>query len=216
MNLDQVLEQMKASEPQTKTASVAAQPVSTENVLLNVLTKTAAPVSPKTASEGDAVNDLMKMASELAGTEREVEVAHAAVCGSAFADAAISKFAAYDAQVQLAVAQAGLAKTASVSAPANPNVEEMLMKAAEIGYFEAYAEMNEKTAEPQLTKEAADQLYKEAAELGYQETQVKLAAEYQAGQNDALRNVHAVAMGEFLKGAAEAEIMINRARAQVR
>lgn len=220
MNLDQVLEQMKASEPTIKTAAAPA-PVS-NNALLDALHKTAAPAS-QPAGKGDAVDDLMKMASELAGTERELEIAHAAACGGAFADTAIAKFAAYDAQV------ASMPKQAAVY----DNSDELVKQAAEIGYADVVAElqgMNKQASDDEIVKQASemgyadvvtelqkqasdDELVKQAAAVGYQDTQVKLAEEYKAGQEQALVDVHNVAVGEFLKGAAETELMVNQARA---
>ena len=228
MNLDQVLEQMKASESQVKTAAAPAPAPVKSDALLDALQKTAAPARP--AGKGNVVDDLMKMASELAGTERELEIAHAAACGGAFADTAIAKFAAYDAQV------ASMPKQAAVS---NDN-DEVVKLAAETGYADAVAEIQaasmqkQASDEDEIVKQAAevgyadavaeiqaagmqkqasdDELVKQAAAAGYQDTQVKLAEEYKAGQEQALVDVHNVAVGEFLKGAAEAEIMINQAK----
>jgi|GEM_PF-2494637 len=260
MDLDQVLEEMKVSETQTKVASSepapASNPEEKPDALMDALSKTAKVDEPP-AESPDVVDDLMKMASELAGTEKEAEVAHAALLGQAFADAAISKFAAYDAQAAAVaaeqtppeppkVAAAAPEVPAPEAAPEPPAPEETpepsLKQAAAAGYEDALALIQaqqaeaapaapEKVAEaPQepaapadpaqpdiaeFLKSASDEeVAQAAAQAGYSDTVAKLANEYQAGHDQAMQEVHDVAAGEFLKGAAEAEHIVNVARQQ--
>ncbi len=173
MDLENIINQMEATEGQEKSAAAQGVP-SSQEVNLNAALEKAAGAPPVQAAPVDAVAALMKTANELAGTEKEAEVSHAAICGQAFADGAIAKFAAYDAQVQTA----NLHKEAAVH-PQN-NVDD-------------------------------DALIKAAAEQGYQDAQEKLAADYQAGHDEALQQVHDLAAGEFLKGAAEVEVMVQMA-----
>ena len=171
MELKDIINQMEdGTAGQEKSASAPAAPANQQQSLDAALEK-AAGAPPVQAEPVDAVAALMKTANELAGTEKEAEISHAAICGQAFADGAIAKFAAYDAQVQ----QAGVSKEAS--------------------------------AEPQVD----DELIKAAAEQGYKEAQEKLAGEYQAGHNEALQQVHDMAASEFIKGAAEVEVMVQMA-----
>lgn len=173
MLLNEVINRMEQGEGQTKSA--AAPEEAPEAKLNKALEKAAGEETPP-AEEApvDAVETLFKTANALAGTEKEAELAHAALCGQAFADGAIAKFAAYDAQMQTV-------KTAQ--AP----------------------------AQQAMSDEA---LVKAAAEAGYQETLEKLSAEYEAGHNAALQDVHDQAASEFLKGAAEVEVMVNLAQQQ--
>lgn len=173
MLLNEIIRQMEDSEGQTKSA---AAPEEAPDVKLNKALEKAAGTANRTAAQDssvDAVDVLFKTANALAGTEKEAEVAHAALCGQAFADGAIAKFAAYDAQMQTV-------KTAGMS-----------------------------------TQDMSDEaLVKAAAEAGYQETLEKLSAEYQAGHDAALQDVHDQAATEFLKGAAEVEVMVNLVQQQ--
>ncbi len=176
MDLQSVIQAMETGDGQTKTAAEAPSAESTN--LDAALEKAAAPVAPASpVAEVDAVEALMKSASELAGTEKESEIAHAALCGQAFADGAISKLAAYDAQVQQAALQEP--KIAAMAAPIAP------APAAEVD----------------------DELIKAAAEAGYQETLQKVAEEYKSGHDTALQEVHNKAATEFLKGAGEVEAL---------
>jgi hypothetical protein len=275
MDLDQVLEELQANETQTKVAT--APPKYREEqggALLKALEKTAKVPEQPVVGHGDVVDDLVKMASELAGTEREAEVAHAALLGQAFADAAISKFASYEAKAAQELAYAEQQKVASYAYPLAPApvydedqvTEEDLQKIAEAGYesvahfiqdamekeaagpeyiddlteddvfelqklaaevgYESVEHMlqSEMQKEAEYDREAAqldyfmktasdDEIVTLAAESGYAETMEKIAADYQDGHDAALQEVHDVAMGEFLKGAAETEALINQLQA---
>ena len=184
MELDKVISQMEANEGQQKTAAEtpAADPV--EYTELSAALEKAAGAPEPEGEEADAVAILMKQANELAGTEKEADIAHAALCGQAFADGAIAKFAAYDAQTRQ--------MSTPEPAPANPMSK---VAAATEGMPD-------------------EEVVKVAANAGYQVTLEKLAADYNAGHDAALQDVHDQASAEFLKGAAEAEILVNVAQQQ--
>ncbi len=137
MNLDAVIKAMEANEGHTKSAAVQPQPSAERATLSSALEKAAgAPVAPVAAL--DAVEVLMKTANELAGTEKEAEISHAAICGQAFADGAIAKFAAYD--VQAKQVELETVKSAGYAAPV---AEAKLQEAAAQGYNFAMEKMAE-------------------------------------------------------------------------
>jgi len=181
MDLQDVIKNMEAgSEGQVKSAQAQVAPATQQQNLDAALEKAAGNTAP-VAQPVDAVESLMKTANELAGAEKEAELAHAALCGQAFADGAISKFAQYDAQAQ----QAGVVKQAAQ---------------AEFALVAAQSE---------------DALIKAAAEQGYADAQEKIATEYKAGHDAVMQQVHDSAASEFLKGAAEVEVMVAIAQQQV-
>lgn len=199
MDLQQVIAQLEAQD-QTKTAA-AVPPASVEarlqGALAETLEKTAASVNPPTAAD-DPVAGLMKMASELAGSEKEAELALANMLGQAFADGALAKFAAYDAQVKIAMAQQSSGEP----------TEDLLKQAAEYGYNLAVQQMQEQQGS------SNDLLMKQAAEAGYNAVVEKVAAsQFEDGFNTEVANIHKVACGEFLKGAAETEMLLNAVNA---
>jgi hypothetical protein len=229
MELEAVIKSMEANDGHVKSAAAQTPAVADNTNLKAALEKAAG--TPARAQEVDAVQVLMKTASELAGTEKEAEVAHAALCGQAFADGAIAKLAAYDAQVQQVALQE--AKVASYAAPpqmeapmepmskiaaATVDVEDQDIAkfAAEAGYEHTMKLLEQEKQASGMSKFAEstmgmsdDEIVKLAAEAGYQDTLEKLAADYNAGHDDALQQVHDVAATEFLKGAAETEAMLN-------
>jgi hypothetical protein len=200
MDLEKVIAQLEAQDQQ-KTAALAPPPsvdARLQGALAATLEKTAASVTPPAAAD-DPVAGLMKMASELAGAEKEAELALANMLGQAFADGAIAKFASYDAQVKIAMSQQPAAAGTS---------EELLQKAAEYGYNLAVQQMQGQQGSP-------DAALKQAAEQGYNAAMKKVAdAQFEQGFNEQVNQIHSVACGEFLKGAAETEMLINAARAQ--
>jgi uncharacterized protein YihD (DUF1040 family) len=249
MELDKVIAQMENNDGQTKVASQQAAPVATPNLSAALEKAAGVPVQ-----DADAIDVLMKTANELAGTEKEADVAHAALCGQAFADGAIAKLAAYDAQVQQLALQEtkvaayipeGMSKVAAASMELND--EEIVKLASEVGYQTTMNELMggmskvaaasmelsddeivklasevgyqttvEALGGEEMSKVAAatadmsdDEVVKLASEVGYQHTIEKIAEEYNEGHNDALQQVHDQAAGEFLKGAAETETLLN-------
>lgn len=134
MELDAVIKAMEANE-QGHTKSAAAA----EESVVNAAVEKAASAPQPSVTDVDAVQALLKTANELAGVEKEAEVSHAALCGQAFADGAIAKFAAYDAQVQ----QAGLEYAPANMQKVSEDTEEQIKAAAEYGYNLAFEKMAE-------------------------------------------------------------------------
>jgi len=274
MDLEAVMKQMDEGQKKIAAAatgevgSAAAEVPQEANALAQALEKAAQAVTPEQNS-GDAVAGLQAIAEKLASQEKEAEVTHAHLCGQAFADGAINKFAAYDAAAKVAAAQqpAQPAQPLQMTpAPtsyydktaADADTQVLMQKVAAQEYLSNLTENDINNASPedlnklaelneasQLTHDELmkvavaqgdeDALYKIAAEKGYAETMEKAAAEaeftaiaekgytetmekaaadYNAGAEQALSEVHTIAKGEFLKGAAEAEMLINHARAQ--
>jgi len=217
MDLETVMKQMEAEQEKVAQATPAQAPAPNEaNALAHALEKAATAVPQAPSNGGDAVAALQSVAEKLAEQEREADIAHANLCGQAFADGAINKFAAYDAMAKMAAAQqpqieaipGGYSqKEAQVQDVDDLDFDTMLKVAAAQGDDET------------LVKVAAEQGYTEtmvkvAAEQGYADTMEKAAADYNAGAEHALSEVHSLASGEFLKGAAETEMLINHWRAQ--
>lgn len=187
MDLNEVLKAMEEGQTKVAAATAPENPEALENAeseaLAGALSKAAQAVTAPESS--DPVDSLMQMAESLAGAEKDAEVAFAALCGQAFGDALINKMAAYNAQAQQVAAL-----------PETVTNENALSKIA--------AEILEQN-NPELVQ-------KIAAEAGYADTMEKAAADYQAGQQEALKDVHTLAVGEFLKGAAETEVLLNKYR----
>lgn len=195
MDLDKVIAQLEAQDLQKTASAPLSVDARLQSVLAETLEKTAASVAPPTAAE-DPVMGLMKMASELAGTEKESELAFANLLGQAFADGSIAKFAAYDAQVKIAMSQ-----------QVNEDQDEYLYKsAAEQGYADAVSIMQSNYQDDAVIKTAAEQGY-------YDATQKIAEAQYEAGYNEQVNQIHKLACGEFFKGAAETEMLLNAVRA---
>ncbi len=180
MDLETTIERMEAEEGQMKSA--AALPASPAKTNLDAaLEKAAAAPAPATpvVQEMDAVDALMKTANALAGTEKEADIAHAAICGQAFADGAISKLAAYDAQVQRAVLET-TKQAAAVGAPAAQSDDDLIKAAAEQGYQDTLEKMSAEyqsghdDALQQVHDQAATEFLKGAAEV---EALVDIAAQ---------------------------------------
>lgn len=202
MDLEQILKQMETNDEQQKIASAPPQtpPAANPGALVAALEK-AAGVPP--TQNDNVIVDLMKMAEQLAGSEKEAELSLAAMLGQAFADAAINKFAAYDAQTKIAMAQ---------QAPPSVTPEEFKKLAEQMGY--TIADEPQNTEYQQKLAEAQEmELVKMAAQLGYAQTQEKIAAEYKEGYDQAMLEVRNTAANEFIKGAQEAAIMIEHHRA---
>ena len=138
---------------------------------------------PQTAN-ANVADDLTKIAAELIGGEKEAEVNHAALCGQAFADAAITKFASYDMQVKTAAANDAMYKEAAYAPTQVP----------------AYTPSYGSTSEPvEMAKEAG---YIDAID----------SMEKNAGFEDGISEIAGLATNEFLKGAAAAETIIEYKR----
>lgn len=201
MDLEKMIAQLEAQD-QAKTAAAAPAPTVDERLqgaLAETLEKTAAGVTPPAAAD-DPVAGLMKMASELAGAEKEAELALANMLGQAFADGAIAKFASYDAQAKIALAQ-------------QEQDASLLKSAAEKGYTDA-AQMIQQAQQDKLAGMDDEAIIKTAAEQGYHDAMQKIAdAQYEQGFNEQVAEIHKLACQEFLKGAAETEVLMNQVRA---
>lgn len=197
-----------------------------QEALKQTLTKTASAPAPATASS-NPIDDLEKLAEEIAGTEKEAELIHATNMGRAFADAAIEQFSSMQAKMAQVESLQPVVRETGVS---QQEVNHAVKVAAEQGYADAQeavidtafrekiasASPEETTELIKVAQEAGrdDLLVKAAADQGYRETQEKIAAaHYAQGESDALAEVHNLASAEFIKGAQEANILIERARA---
>lgn len=201
MNLQNLLTSIRASQT-TKTAAaapapVAASPAPTETKLAAALREVAAVStdSVKTASATSPVADVMKVAEEIAGSEKAAALKEAALLGAAYADAAIVRFAEW--------------QKAAGELPAPASIPAMGQKVAALqsgavqadDTFKKYAEEN-----PVLARQAVA--------LGYSPTAAgleKLAEDsYVQGYNDQVSEIHKVASEEFLKAAALTSLIIEK------
>jgi hypothetical protein len=234
MNFESLLQQIE--NPGTeKTAGAppaeGGKDTALQQALKATLEKVGSQSSPAAESaSGDPIDDLMKLAGDMAQTEKDAEILHAAKMGRAFADACQESLAAADAKC----ASVGIEAAAAPIMPAlpilsgNADVEALTKQAAEQGYqdtqerlfVEKVATVDNPGMHDALIKEATDAgredlLVKAAAEVGYRETHEKIAAtQFALGQEDALQEVHNVLTQEFLKGAAEVQLMVELAKQQ--
>jgi hypothetical protein len=228
MNFDKLLQTLESDGTEKTAAAQGSGPdTALQEALRNSLEKTAS-AAPVANYSSNPVDDLEKLAEQIASTEKEAEVIHAANMGRAFADAALEEFSSGSAKI--AAVQAAAPATYYPAPQVNEaEVENAVKLAAEIGYNDTKeavveSQFQEKiaSADP-MTKTALvnaalqegreDLVVKVAADEGYRDTQIKIAAaEYERGQSDAIEQVHAVAANEFIKGAQEANMLIQRAR----
>lgn len=217
----------KFEQAETKTAS-AATPTNAATQLqeaVNAVAEKTAAEAP--AAEADAVSVLEKMAAEMAGTEKNAELEHAHALGMAFSDGAISQWESYRLGLKQAASEAAVQDAVKTAAVQGYNDALAVLQ----------QEMPAKTAQyaPQTQESDVGELLKQAAIAGdpdaamklaeynagaqaavedlreYQQTGVlKTAAamEYEQGQVTALEDAHQLGTVEFLKGAAEAEILV--------
>jgi hypothetical protein len=157
MKLDKMLATIRQSEakPAEKTASdkTTVAPAATEtktastgNPLEAALKSALNEVNVKTASDKTSpVDDVMKVASEMADAEKEAALAEAKLLGAAFADAAVARFSEWNQKT------AGLqAPAAAPSAPAAASTD-LIKQAEQVAYERAKLEM-EKQANELYTK----------------------------------------------------------------
>lgn len=206
MKLQQLITGIRAAQNTTKTAAeasteAAAKPVETapapaQTKLSSALreavaesTKVAA-AAPATASA--PVEGVMKVAQELAESEKLAALNEAKMLGIAYADAAIARFAEWQkSAASLPTVQAvpgGVSKVASVQ----PQADET---------FQKFAEEN-----PMLARQAIAYGYAPTAD-GLQ----KMAEDsYVQGYNDQVAEIHKTAAEEFLKAAAVTSVIIEQ------
>lgn len=217
MLIDKLLADIEAQEKQASAA--APEPAKTaENQLSSALGETLQKVASQAApAPGNPVQDLFKMAEEIQNSEKQAEVHQAALCGRAFAHAAIEEFASYDAAAKTAAAQAapipgGAAQLAEQAVKVAASDGE-LQKAAELGYQDAARRIQEEAQGQAEAKLASvnmnENVLEKIAQVGYAQTQEKIAAEqFGEGYNACLNEVRDRAAEEFFKGAMEVDYMI--------
>lgn len=194
--------QTKTAGAQTNAPAQEKPTVATE--LDAALNKVAASETPTQQPSGSPEEALFGMATKLASAEQEASLAEARMLGAAIAEGFTTKMAEYEAQAKVA--------QANVAPPAPAATDDGIKQAAEQGFATAADSEVEKLASA-LAQMPEDELRQKAAEAGYQNVMQKVAENYQAGHDAALQQVANTAYGEFLKGAAETEVMLKRAAA---
>jgi len=193
------LKNTEASKASTKTASESTAPVApaapapAETKLAATLREATAEAT-KTASEAPAMSvaaEVLKVAAEMADAEQELALKEAALLGAAFADSAVQRFAEW--QKAAGSLEGTPVKTASFQ-PAQPQADAVFTKFAAENPVQA----------------------RQALALGYAPTEAgleKMAHEsYVQGYNDQVTEIFKVAQDEFLKGAAQTSLLLERAR----
>jgi len=182
MKIDRILQGIRESQAAEKTASAPSAAIvektASANPLVAALHEALQPAE-KTASaalERSPVDDVMKVAQELAGAEKEAATKEAQLLGTAFADAAVARLNEWN-------------KTAATMVAGSP-VAQAIPGNADFGKF---AEQN-----PELVKQAA--------QLGYEKATADLEKQaedsYIQGYNDTVETIHKTASLEFMKAAA--------------
>jgi len=211
MEFGKLIESLEVNETEKTAAAAPAEEIDAGKALEAALEKVAASAPSQSTESGDPLTDLMKIASDLAGTEKEGEIKHAALLGHTFADAALGTWAAYDAELR---------KQASESAA---GVNEQVKEAAIQGYQDTVAALNtpqpqEKVADTQeietLVKQAETRGYsREDVYTALNELSTKTASEqFAMGQQTAVDEVYTATYNEFMKGAAVAAKVLEVAR----
>jgi hypothetical protein len=202
MELHQLIEQFNSGGVSEKTASAASasdKKAGATDDLKSALQDAlgAGEQKKEAAAAGNPIDDLMKLAEELSGMDKEADVAHAKLCGAAFADSAAQRWH----QLKLAMEQNGHANTQT-------SLGEAMKAAALQGYQQTSGLLGKAaSAEPEVDLETLVKAA-EAGHPGAQEYLEKLSAEYVDGQMIALDDIHATAANEFLKGAAEVRVLV--------
>lgn len=168
MKIDRILAGIRESQAAEKTASEATstpapavEKKASNAALVNALNEALA-APEKTASEapaGSPVNDVMKVAAEIAQAEQQVAVKEAQLLGAAFADAAVARMAEWNKTAAAMLNNAGAEKMAAPS-------DDLLKQAAQMGYEQAKADL-EKQAEESYVKgynDTVEAIHKTAAE----------------------------------------------------
>jgi hypothetical protein len=176
MKIDRILAGIRESQAAEKQASEAPPAVSTAektaathstlisalNEALSTEGKTAA-VAEGTSATTSPLADVMKVAQELAGAEKEAAVKEAQLLGAAFADAAVARMAEWN----KTASQMGVTRDTSNTdfqsfAQTNPD---LVKQAAQLGYDTAKADL-EKQAEASYVQgynDTVDTIHKTAA-----------------------------------------------------
>lgn len=186
MKIDSILSGIRQSQETAKTASenaaapsqASAKVAASSNGLMDALNTAlnAAPASVKTAGVASTpVNDVMKVAEEIAATEQDAQVKQAQVMGAAFADAFVARLGAWQskaAELNTQMPSDALAGMPSYGKFASEN-SGLVSQSQRVGYAQT---------QQALEKQANDA--------------------YVDGFNDTTTAIHKTASIEFLKGAA--------------
>lgn len=203
--LDGIIAQMEAG--QTKTASTPAQdpaaagPLPEASQLQAALTKAAGTPEATPDTKVDPVEALMDRGRKLAAAEKEANMAEAQMLGAAFADGFIAKMATFE--------KSAAAIPAAPVAPAAPAAPQMDLRLAAGQGFDAAAGGEIQKVAGAVQHVPEEDLRMAAAEVGYQNTMEKVSAQYESGHDAAIQEVGNVAYNEFLKGAAETDILLD-------
>lgn len=170
MKIDRILAGIRESQNAEKVASAAPAPAATpapekQAALVNALNEALAPAEKVAAAAPTSpVNDVMKVAAEIAQAEQGVAVKEAQLLGTAFADAAISRIAEWN---KTAAAMLNNGEKLAGSS------DEQLKQAALAGYEQAKKDMEKEAEEAYVQgyndtveaihKTAADEFLKAAA-----------------------------------------------------
>jgi len=219
MLVDKILDEIEAQEKTAAQAAPDPRQVA-ESQLSSALGETLSKVASQAApAAGDPVRDLFKMAEDVANAEKQGEVQQAALCGRAFAHAAINEFAAYDNAAKVAAAQSYQPPTYEEAVKVAASDDE-LVKAAELGYQDAAIRIQQEAALQGQNKEAQmevklasvnidDDVMEKMAQVGYTQTHEKIAAEqFNQGYDAAMGEVRDRAAEEFIKGAQEVDALM--------
>lgn len=171
-----------------KTASVAptapttASPTTSTEAAANLKQALAAVAQPepetKTASQASPVDDLVKLASDVAGTEHEALVKEANLYGAAVADGFMARLAQY-----------GVAADKLAAAGAVP--QHKTASLADDGSFEKFA-----AEHPDMVREAHDLGYSSATT----ELQKLAEAAFVQGHNQTVEAIYKLACDSFMGG----------------
>lgn len=207
MKIDRILAGIRESQAAEKTASeksatvsapATAEKTASQTALVSAMNEAlAVSAAEKTAADkttvapaASPVDDVMKVAQEIAGAEKEAAVKEAQILGAAFADAAIARLNEWN-------------KTAAEMLAANPAAAPVTVPAGTD--FAKFAAQN-----PELVKQAA--------QLGYDKAKADLEKQaeesYIQGYNDTVETIHKVASLEFVKAAAVTAQIIESAQAK--
>jgi len=224
--LKSILERLNVAEMQ----KTAAEKNPTKQTLEEVVKKVAADMTPAAVAtapgnSADAVATLSKVAASLLNADKEAQFAEAQMLGAAFADAAITKLASFEAQI-------ASEKTAS-SDPMSADLDTLIKIAAEIGYQDTQGRLLKLAMEAEEAKKEEDK--KEDTKKEEDKKMIppflkektedkkpcpseaeKAAAEYIQGYQEAAEQIKVATEIEFLKGAAIAEEVVSRIQQGIR
>ncbi|RLC86824.1 MAG: hypothetical protein DRJ03_07655 [Chloroflexi bacterium] len=220
--LENIMQELEGGSEKVASEHTAPAPsnAAAQAALQNVLHETSQ-MKTAAAASGDPIEDLKKLAQDLSDADKEAEIVQAKIAGRAFGDALLEQWAAGNATMKLAMAQELEAQSSSIS---EADAATVIKQAADQGYADVVQELAPSTADPQaMLKKAAEQGYSDASQqvvlesaqqAGYTDTHEKIAEEqYATGQNDAIKEAHDKAANEFMRGAQEVNILVDRAQA---